>query len=102
MAKFVKVEMVEATQWRRMGDHPDVCVDRLSAGYFIDTGIGMVDVIAGDWIVKYSFGRIVVMSPDVFKESCIPFPVDAEGNGDWADKPFSMHATLHRVKAGNA
>lgn len=81
MAKFRKKPVViEATQWKKTGDHPDVGAvpinryDDLSGDVNYDPeGYGWIDtlegghlVTPGDWIIKGVKGELYPCKPDIF------------------------------------
>ena len=65
-----KPVVIEAVQWFRMGDHPDVHEDaRSPTGYAIVTPENMVikhEVTPGDWIITGVKGEVYPCKPDVF------------------------------------
>jgi hypothetical protein len=78
MAKFRrKAQEVEAVQWWKLGDHPDVerydIDDPQDTTGWIDTahdGCGVVE--PGCWIVTDSKGRVTVYGPYWFAEKFEP------------------------------
>ena len=77
MAKFKpKVKEVDAVQWWRLGDHPDVGPydfnnPQDTSGY-IDTLNGWEVVEPGDWIVTFSNGEVLVCDRGCFEEMFEP------------------------------
>ncbi len=88
MAKFrkkpVKPEEVEATQWFKNGDHPDVLrlymTDEERGDYCQDCGTKMPghgflelsgeegqNVCPGDWVVSYKNGQKIVFTSNAFE-----------------------------------
>lgn len=63
-----KPVVVEATQWFRHGDHPEVVQSALYAPEFgyINTLEGGHIVSPGDWIIKGVKGEFYPCKPDIF------------------------------------
>ena len=90
--KFVKKPVViEATQWFKIGDHPEVRmpVDESNANWLEDLqglpkgSLGIVDtlegahyVTPGDWIITGVKGEHYPCKPDIFEMTYEPFPED--------------------------
>ncbi len=77
MAKFrPKGKEVDAVQWWKLGDHPDVRPYDLhnpqdKYGY-IDTLNGWEVVEPGDWIVTFSNGEVLIYDSGCFEEMFEP------------------------------
>jgi len=77
MAKFKpKVQEVDAVQWWKLGDHPDVesydLHDPKDTSGWIDTLNGGEVVEPGDWIVTSSNGEVLVYDRGCFEEMFEP------------------------------
>lgn len=83
MAKYRKKIVVEATQWFKNGNHPQVkeyehpnlggmsicreCRDTFNNHGWIDTHWEGHIVCPGDWIIKGVIGEFYPCKPDIFK-----------------------------------
>lgn len=71
-----KPVVIEAVQWFRLGDHPDVHEDaRSPTGYAIRTPENTVikhEVTPGDWIITGIKGEVYPCKPDVFAATYEP------------------------------
>lgn len=88
MAKFQKKPViVEATQWFKNGDHPevhfttlepfdpracDICDKPMGEHGFIDTLEGGHIVCPGDWIITGVAGEYYPCKPDIFEQTYEP------------------------------
>ena len=82
MGRFIKRPVeIEACQWFKIGDHPEVSEipDKLKdfipvkegATGYIDTLEGGHFVTSGDWIITGVQGECYACKPDIFKETYI-------------------------------
>lgn len=71
MAKFRKKPItIEATQWKKMGDHPHVVLQNMGGGkmeYRIKTLEGWMLVRPGDWIVTGIQGEQYPVKKEIFE-----------------------------------
>ena len=69
MAEFrKKLVVIEATQWWKHGDHPEVGIYPADPRYgFIEALEGGHIVTPGDWIIKGIAGEYYPCKPDIFE-----------------------------------
>jgi hypothetical protein len=77
MAKFRKKPVViEAVQWFKLGDHPNVYWyekdDGVISKYGIPTLEGIMEVTPGDWIITGVKGEHYPCKPDIFAATYDP------------------------------
>lgn len=61
-----KPVVVEATQWFKMGDHPEVYIDKSYMTPVMNTLEGLISVSVGDWIITGVKGEVYPCKPDIF------------------------------------
>ena len=72
MAKFRKKPVViEATQWFKLGDHPEVKLVHQDE-HAIKTLEGWMQVTPGDWIITGVAGEHYPCKPDIFAKTYLP------------------------------
>jgi hypothetical protein len=64
-----KPVVIEATQWFKMGDHPEVFKGSLSGEPMIYTLEGAMFVTPGDWIITGVNGEHYPCKPDIFEKT---------------------------------
>ena len=67
-----KPVVIEATQWFKDGDHPDVWRHSASGCGAIDTLEGNMIVTPGDWIITGVMGERYPCKPDIFEMTYEP------------------------------
>jgi hypothetical protein len=74
MAKYRKKPIViEASQWFKPGDHPEVSTERCPEGFGqIQTLEGNHIVTPGDWIITGVAGEVYPCKPDIFEATYDP------------------------------
>jgi len=73
LTKFRKKPVViEAVQWFKMGDHPEVKSGKITGRTFIETLEGDLHVSVGDWIITGVNGEHYPCKPDIFEKTYEP------------------------------
>jgi len=62
-----KPEFVDAVQWNRLGDHPEVSQSVAKSVYVINLSSGQTFIRPGDYILTHSDGSLSVMSKEEFE-----------------------------------
>jgi hypothetical protein len=69
MAKYrKKSSIVDAVQWFKDGDHPDVTANSAGDSQYLYDDWGYFEVDPGDWIVTYEDGTVVCCDPETFAQ----------------------------------
>lgn len=72
-----KPVVIEAVQWFKPGDHPEVIPDPVGGPYYdgkygVKTLEGFMRVTPGDWIIKGVTGEFYPCKPDIFAATYEP------------------------------
>ena len=71
-----KPVVIEATQWFKLGDHPNVWRHSVHGYGVIDTLEGWMLVTPGDWIITGVKGEHYACKPDIFAMTYEPVEVE--------------------------
>lgn len=77
---------IEAVQWLKAGDHPEVKIHTqggdvfVNGQHYIDTLEGKMLVTPGDWIIRGVKGELYPCKPDIFEATYEPVSTDSGMN----------------------